>query len=141
MMALPHHMDTLQNPQTGHTLEVLKGIMVGVTGDVWNFNEPLTPISWGAPRTVPTDKIGDIKAALQQDIPNVACCSDDPYFGGKQMAVLARLALIADEVGDDALAQQARDRVKPVLQGWLGGTNGKTLLYDQTWGECTMIII
>merc|ERR1719153_2009029 len=134
MMALPHHMDTLQNPQTGHTLEVLKGKMVGVTGDVWNFNEPLTPISWGAPRTVPTDKIGDIKAALQQDIPNVACCSDDPYFGGKQMAVLARLALIADEVGEDGLAQQARDRVKPVLQGWLGGTNGNTLLYDQTWG-------
>ena len=134
MMALPHHLDTLQNPQTGHTLEVLKGIMVGVTGDVWNFNEPLTPISWGAPRTVPTDKMGDIKAALQQDIPNVACCSDDPYFGGKQMAVLARLALIADEVGEDGLAQQARDRVKPVLQGWLGGTNGNTLLYDQTWG-------
>jgi len=107
---------------------------VGVTGDVWNFNEPLTAISWGAPRTVPTDKIEDIKAALQQDIPNVACCSDDPYFGGKQMAVLARLALIADEVGEDGLAQQARDRVKPILQGWLGGTNGNTLLYDQTWG-------
>merc|ERR1712142_276365 len=134
MMALPHHLDTLQNPQTGHQLEVLKGVMVGVTGDVWTFNEPLTPIEWGAPRTVPSDKMGDIKAALQQDIPNVACCSDDPYFGGKQMAVLARLALIADEMGESGLAQQARDRVKPFIQGWLGGTNGNTLLYDQTWG-------
>merc|ERR1719495_1793156 len=37
-------------------------------------------------------------------------------------------------MGETSLAQQARDRVKPVLQGWLGGTNGNTLLYDQTWG-------
>ena len=134
MMALPHHLDTITNTPTGHKVNVLKGDMVAVTGDVWTFNEPLTTISWGAPRTVPDDKIGDIKAALQQDIPNVACCSDDPYFGGKQMAVLARLALLADEMGETSLAQQARDRVKPTLEGWLGGTNANTLLFDQTWG-------
>merc|ERR1740137_46934 len=134
MMALPHHLDTLTNTQTGHQLEVLKGIMVGITGDVWTFNENLTPIAWGAPRTIPSDKVGDIKAALQEDIPNVACCNDDPYFGGKQMAVLARLALIADEIGESGLAQQARDRVKPFIEGWLGGTNANTLLYDNTWG-------
>jgi len=134
MMALPHHLDTLTNTQTSHKLEVLKGMMVGITGDVWTFNENLTPITWGAPRTIPSDKVEDIKAALQEDIPNVACCGDDPYFGGKQMAVLARLALIADEIGESGLAQQARDRVKPFIEGWLGGTNANTLLYDQTWG-------
>merc|ERR1711936_1019018 len=134
MMALPHHLDTITNSQTGHKLDILKGIMVGITGDVWTFYENLTPIQWSAPRTIPAENVGDIKAALVEDIPNVSCCGDDPYFGGKQMAVLGRLALIADELGEAELAQQARDRVKPILEGWLGGTNGNTLLYDNTWG-------
>ena len=134
MMALPHHLDKITNTQVGHELEVLKGVMVGITGDVWTFNEDLTSITWDAPRTISEDKIGDIIVALQEDIPTVPCCADDPYFGGKQMAVLARLALMADEVGEGELAQQARDRVKPYLEGWLGGTNENKLLYDQTWG-------
>eukprot|EP00091_Calanus_sinicus_P011310 TRINITY_DN2563_c0_g1_i2.p1 TRINITY_DN2563_c0_g1~~TRINITY_DN2563_c0_g1_i2.p1 ORF type:complete len:402 (-),score=100.47 TRINITY_DN2563_c0_g1_i2:542-1747(-) len=134
MMALPHHLDKITNTQVDHQLEVLKGVMVGIIGDVWTFNEDLTSISWDSPRTIPEDKIGDIISALREDIPTVACCNDDPYFGGKQMAVLARLALMADEVGESELAQQARDRVKPFLEGWLGGTNENKLLYDQTWG-------
>ena len=35
----------------------------------WQFREPLTPISWDAPRTVAADKVADLRAALQQDIP------------------------------------------------------------------------
>merc|ERR1712117_316200 len=58
----------------------------------------------------------------------------DPYFGGKQMAKLARLSLIAEEMGEDGLAQQFRDKLQPVLEGWLDGTNPDTLLYDAAWG-------
>jgi len=134
MMALKHQLDTLTNSQTGHTIQVLKGYMVGVTGDVWMFKEPLTTISWGAPRPVPANAQNDIRAALAQDIANTPCCGDDPYFGGKQMAVYARLALIADELGETALASQAREKVKPFIEGWLGGTNGNHLVYDTVWG-------
>ena len=95
--------------------------MVGITGDVWTFNDDRTSITWGAPGTFPEDKIVGIIAALQEDIPSVACSSDDPYFGGRQMAVLSRLALMADEVGEGELAQQARYCVKQYLEGWLGG--------------------
>ena len=40
MMALPHHQDTLTNPATPHTSTVLKGKMVGYSGDAWTFEEP-----------------------------------------------------------------------------------------------------
>ena len=50
------------------------------------------------------------------------------------MAKLARLSLIAEELGEDSLAQQFRDKLQPVLESWLDGTNPDTLLYDTTWG-------
>ena len=69
------------------------------------------------------------------------------------MALFARLSLIADEIGETGLAQQARDRVRSVLsphtphwwvvsntshreyiEGWLGGTNPNKLLYEDVWG-------
>ena len=134
MLALPHHQETLTNPATPHTSPVLKGKMVAYTGDTWTSQEPLTTISWNSPRPLPAGKDNAVRAALASDITNTACCSDDPYFGGKQMAVFARLSLIADELGEAALAEQARDRVRPVMEGWLGGTNGDYLVYDQTWG-------
>ena len=47
---------------------------------------------------------------------------------------MCRLAIIAEELGEAGLAQQARDRVKPYIEGWLGGTNGDKLVYEQVWG-------
>ncbi len=50
------------------------------------------------------------------------------------MAKLARLSLIAEEVGDSASAATFLDNVRPVLESWLDATNNDPLLYDQTWG-------
>ena len=135
MMALPHHLDTIVNPTiTSHSYKILKGLMIGVTGDVWEFQEPLTTISWNSPRGVSDDKVQDIKEALAEDVIKAHNPGDDPYFGGKKMAVLARLSLIADELDEADIAVQARDRFKPYLEGWLSGTNNNKLLYDSTWG-------
>ena len=134
MMALPHHQDTLTNPATPHTSTVLKGKMVAYSGDTWTFLEPLTTLAFNSPRPLPAGKDVAILAALAEDIASTACCSDDPYFGGKQMAVFARLALIAEELGEEELAKQARDKVRPFLEGWLAGTNADRLMYEQTWG-------
>lgn len=83
--------------------------MVGILGRIWEFSEPLTTISWNAPRPMAEDKIADIKAALENDIANESNPPDDPYFGGKKMALFARLSLIADEIGETELAQQVLD--------------------------------
>ena len=80
-------------------------------------------------------------------------CMGCHSFGGKKMALFARLSLIADEIGETGLAQQARDRVRSVvsphtphwwvvsntshreyIEGWLGGTNPNKLLYEDVWG-------
>ena len=70
--------------------------------------------------------------------PDPVTVSTDPYFGGKQMAKLARLALIADEIGETATAATLRARLAPLVAAWLdgtnGGTNGNHFVYDDTWG-------
>ena len=134
MMALPHHLDTLTSPQTSHKLTNLKGEMVGVSGDIWEFTEDLTPVTWDSAGSVAPDKIADIKAALEHDIPSEQDPGDDPYFGGKKMALFARLSLIADQIGEGGLAAQARDRVWGFIEGWLGGTIPSKLVYENTWG-------
>ena len=117
MMALPHHLDTLTSPTIpSHSYKVLKGTMIGVTGDVWEFQETLTTITWTAPRAIPQENIEDIKAALAEDVVKAHNPGDDPYFGGKKMAVLARLSLIADELGETEIAEQARERFKLYLE-------------------------
>ena len=108
--------------------------MKSIEGEVWEFTEDLTTISWDSVSPIAEDKIEDIRAALAHDIANEPLPPDDPYFGGKKMAVFARLSLIADQIGETDLAQQARNKVKPFIEGWLGGTNPNNLLYDDVWG-------
>ena len=91
MMALPHQQEIItKSSVTAHKSKVLKGMMVGYTGNTWTFNTPLTTITWGAPRPLPAGKIDAVRASLADDITWYRCCEDDPYLGGKQMAGLAR---------------------------------------------------
>ena len=47
---------------------------------------------------------------------------------------MARLALIADSLGESAIAAEVRGNIKSVLTPWLESTNSDPLQYDQTWG-------
>ena len=117
MMAQPHHMDTLvldTSLVTSHQVQGLKGQVLGVSseGD-WQFSEPLTSIAWDSVSPVSSEAdVEAIRSALEYDIANEPLPGDDPYFGGKKMAVFARLSLIAEQIGELGLAQQARDKVK-----------------------------
>ena len=117
MMAQPHHMDTLvldTSILTAHQVQGLKGQVVGISSEsAWQFMEPLTTIGWDS--VSPVSSEGDvemIKTSLEYDIVNEPLPGDDPYFGGKKMAVFARLSLIAEQIGEMELAKQARDKVK-----------------------------
>ena len=85
----------------------LRGDMIGVKGKTWILKEDLTDITWSAPREMDPNKINDVRNALKADIEKTVV-STDTYFGGKQMAAIARLALIADELGETALADTFR---------------------------------
>lgn len=75
-------------------------------------------IEFRAPRPIPADKIEAIKAAVRIDLAAIqrgahrrwnATDPEDPYWEGKRMAMYARLALIADEVG-----------LKAEVRAWVG---------------------
>ena len=135
MVALPHHLDVLAVQVTAnYKLNGIRGDMTGIVGDSWLMNEPLTDIDWFAPNGIDPSRAESIRAALNEDVIGNDVVAGDPYFGGKQMAKLARLSLIAEEMGEESLAQQFRDKLQPVLESWLDGTNPDTLLYDTTWG-------
>jgi len=134
MMALPHHVDSLSSPDFAEIkYPTLRGEMVGVVGSSWTLQESLPTITWSAPRPVAADKVDTVKAALAADASEVPVAKD-PYFFGKQIAKLGRLALIADELGEAATAAALREQMRNSLNPWLDGQNENPLKYDSVWG-------
>ena len=137
MMALPHHMDVLVGASpTAVVRNTMKGDMVGIStpsGGAWTMEEPLTTIGFESPNGIAPALEQEVRTALQADV-NFPVTAGDPYFGGKQFAALGRLALIADELNETALANQVRNNLGNALQNRLAGQNGDPLVYDQTWG-------
>jgi endoglucanase Acf2 len=79
-----------------------------------------------------------IQEALQEDIKyalpdNYMRGAGDTYFSGKMLARLARILLIADEVG--GVSQEdfndALDRLKRGVQVWFDGTAESPMMYDR----------
>ena len=138
MTAMPHHLTMLQAPVlAGPAFATLAGTLQTVEGAVWTLRLPLSTITWTAPRALAPAHLAAVTSALATDsgyAPDPVTVSSDPYFGGKQLAKLARLALVADELGDTATAAKLRARLAPLSAAWLDGTNSNPLLYDTTWG-------
>lgn len=134
MMRLPHHEPTLTGvTQTSASIMTIRGEMVGVVGDRWEMVEPLPTIGFRAPSGIAPERLEAVRSALQEDI-NLGVSSQDSYRAGKQVALLGRHAIIADELGETALAEQYRTNLRTVLEPWLNGTNSEPLVYDTSWG-------
>lgn len=135
MMSLPHHRDLLDPTSVSSVLryDTLRGAMKGVVGDSWSLAQDLPTITWSAPRAIDPEVQNELNVALAKDLATTPT-AEDPYFFGKQIARLARLALIADEVGGVATAASIRDTMASFLEPWLAGEGADPLRYDQTWG-------
>jgi endo-1,3(4)-beta-glucanase len=141
-MAMPHHLARLEAPTLAAlTYPTLSGTLQAVEGATWTMSLPLTTLGWTAPRSMAPAHLEAVRAALVTPLsgdatflPDAATVDADPYFGGKQLAKLARLALIADELGETATASTLRNRLAPLVAAWLDGSNGNPLVYDTTWG-------
>lgn len=131
MSALPHHLDVLQAPvRSAVRHRTVKGWMVGMTGDSWTMAEPLPTLSWSAPRPLRADRVEAVRTALAADLGKTPV-AQDTYFYGKQTAAVARLALIADELGEAGSAALLRERLRTSLAPFLEGSK---LRHDATWG-------
>jgi endo-1,3(4)-beta-glucanase len=135
MMAMPHHLARLRSPVTAsHTLASLSGTLSSVVGDRWDLRYPLSTITWSAPRPVDADMKADLEAALKADADYRPAETTDPYFGGKQLAKLARLELMAREQGLTTLAASMTDTLATATAAWLDARNANPLVYDTSWG-------
>jgi endo-1,3(4)-beta-glucanase len=134
MMAMPHHYPTLKTALLTASLPTIRGGMRAVVGKEWQFEEPLTKLSWNSGKPIPAERKAEILTALKSDAQTVVPVADTPYFFGKQVAAVARLALIADELGESALAKELSGKLAGYLEPWLAGGAGSRLIYDTSWG-------
>lgn len=86
--------------------------MTGIVGSVWTMRDNLTDIAWTARTTLHEASVGiddpllslswekQVKAALADDLHTTLPTAPDVYGFGKEIARMARLALIADELGE-----------------------------------------
>jgi len=136
MMALPHHLDQGHLGGVARTKLVhstLKGDMMGVVGDTWTLFESLPPVEFGAPRPIESSRKAAIREALKAD-KEKPLLVPDPYGAGKEMGAVGRLALIADELGENATATALRGRLAKKLEEWLKGDGKDPLQYEPTYG-------
>lgn len=139
MMALAHHVVQLPpsvaaeaqaNPLVYNTM---KGDMQAVVGDKWVLSERVLPLGFGASRPIADSRKAAVHSALLAE-KDKAMLAIDPYGSGKEMAAVARLALIADELDEPKLASELRARVASKLESWLSGGGQDPLLYEKSYG-------
>lgn len=147
MLCLPHHAElmkfpSLVNPENTQVFSVLnriysmKGKMRPLVGEEWIIRYSLQPVSWNyaVSDQINTSKMDIIADSLLSDVQTLIPDARDPYAFGKQLGRMARLALIADELGIPDARQVALSNLKNSLSPWLQGQNQNILLYDKTWG-------
>ncbi|KAJ1918860.1 hypothetical protein IWQ60_007395 [Tieghemiomyces parasiticus] len=141
MLALDHHNDILVDTprQSISGFACIKGPMTGVLGAQWTLRQTLNAIQWHAPHPVRAQDLPKLHQHLEADIAKgMSIAASDPYFFGKGLARIARLALIADHAGRQDLVNKVITPLKALIAPWLAGTNSDPLTYDTVWkGICS----
>jgi len=134
LCALPHHTPVLaESAMTAHAYPTIKGDMHPVSATTWHMTEALTTIGFESPEGIAPSLEQDVRDALEADV-NWPITAGDTYFGGKQLAAVGRMAVIADELNETALATSYRSTLAASLHPWLNATNSDPLRYDTSWG-------
>ena len=132
--ALPHHEPVLlESLEAATAYPTIKGDMRLVAAASWHMTEALTTIGFESPEGIAPSLEQDVRDALAADV-NWPITAGDTYFGGKQLAAVGRMAVIADELNETALATSYRSTRAASLHPWLNATNSDPLRYDEDWG-------
>lgn len=139
---LPHHEATLSSPTyaPNHTFTTIRGTLHAVVGNTWTMTDSLSTVTWNSPNAIDSSKVSAITSALASEKTFQASNLDatEAYTFGKQISRAARLALIADQLGDTTTRNSIIGSMKTYLTPWLSNSaNSSTtlsLVYDTTWG-------
>ncbi|OMJ25870.1 Endo-1,3(4)-beta-glucanase 2 [Smittium culicis] len=146
LLTHPHHRDSLSKPRYIEDLgcyKSLRGNMVAIKGNVWNL--VYEKLSGSSVRSIHKKKIkGEslnlIKNSLKQEALYIADNSqnDNIYFNGKKLARLARIALIAEQVGLYDIVDKSITELTSRLEKLFTYRISNPIYYDHTWGGiCT----
>lgn len=147
MFALPHHIPLLptsfvdnEESKALHelygTIFCTKGRLKPVVGENWKLSYALPAIGWnyGLMDRLSTAQLDEIAMNLITEVRQILPLAVDPYMFGKEMGRMARLALIADNLGISDARQEAISTLETSIIPWLQGMNHDILLYDQSYG-------
>lgn len=140
MLALPHHYDTLVFPAVDSTtpryttFHSIIGEMREVLGSRWVLRESLPDFDWFAGRAPDPAFTDALRESLKTDAARLSADSADPYWLGRELASVARLAIIAEHLGENATAARCRDFVKSKLAHTLNSFAADALVYETKWG-------
>ncbi|MDB5180461.1 MAG: uncharacterized protein JWO54_219 [Candidatus Saccharibacteria bacterium] len=140
--ALPHHEAILTSPTyvPNHSFPTIRGTLHAVIGNIWTLSDTLSTITWNSPNAIDGGRLSGITSALATEKTFAASNLDatEAYTFGKQISRAARLALIADQVGDTTARDSIIASMKTYLNPWFNrSANANTTLslaYDTTWG-------
>lgn len=142
MLSHPVHRQILDSP---HALvpelsyRSIDGDLVAIVGDSWILQESPIAMAWYSIRG-PDPKDSEARSrvieSLEHDVRNLQPINNSAtYFFGKAVARAARIALIGEEFGHEALIPTVQEFLERSLTPWLDGTfprNG--LVFDGKWG-------
>ncbi|MED6106104.1 hypothetical protein PIB30_001498 [Stylosanthes scabra] len=145
MLAHPLHLQLLSKDENESNVTVLEGFkyrsidgdLVGVVGDSWWLKSDHVPITWHSIRGVKEESFDEIKSVLSKDVAGL-CSSEiitnSAYYYGKFIARVARLALIAEEIGFLEVIPAIKKFLQETIQPWLDETfDDNGFLYDTKW--------
>jgi len=135
MAALPHMQALLVNRSHSATAlryDSLLGPLVANAAPTWRLRVPLPAVSWFAAQPIADDMREDIARQLAKDVAPLGF-APEPYSFGKQVSRLARLSLIAEELGLPDLANKSDRLIRDGFARWQGTGGPNTLVFDETW--------
>ena len=145
--ALPHHIDSLTTTAGSSNivmrlgcLRTIHGVSCPVRGARWTMLEQLRPVSFDASQAVREDMMDALTEAVSTDIDfdvpeEYKRGAGDTYFSGKMLAKLARIILVADNIGFDSdKVAAASARLRERIDVWFNGTAETPFVYDLSWG-------
>jgi len=113
----------------------VKGYQSGIVGQKWVMQYRLTNISWFAPRARDSSCDSILNKAINFDVTTVhVAIPGDFYNWGKTIQKMARLAVIAEEIGRKELIPPIVTALEESFQYWLNGNGPDPIAYETLWG-------
>ncbi|KAF9463551.1 glycoside hydrolase family 81 protein [Collybia nuda] len=140
MLTWPHHRIKMQSPNFPATSSLsyltTKGYMYPALGNIWNLRYNLPTITWNAPRAPDGSCTASLIAGLEYDISHLPAVSApaDFYFFGGHVAMVSRLALIADHVGRKDLIPPVITYLKSMFIFLFQSASTAVPAYETAWG-------